>query len=138
MIEQIEKLRAELQDCVLANASKGMYSQGVIETELASRLMGRDPFTTAQLGYAYAASGQTEKAREILNDVLARYKRGGVPALAVARTYIGIGDRDRAFEWLRKAIDQRDAVLSLKADPCYDLLRSDPRFADLLRRMKQT
>jgi hypothetical protein len=51
----------------------------------------------------------------------------------VARVYIGLGDRDRAFEWLRKAVQQRDVSLMLKADPLYDGLRADKRFDALLR-----
>jgi len=56
-----------------------------------------------------------------------------VRALPVARVYLGLGDRERAFEWLRKAAEQRDISLMLKADPLYDDLRSDKRFDALLR-----
>ena len=50
--------------------------------------------------------------------------------------YIGLGDKDRAFEWLGKAIDQQDTSLFVQPDPLYDPLRGDPRFSALLRRMK--
>jgi hypothetical protein len=50
--------------------------------------------------------------------------------------YLGIGDTDRAFEWLEKAADARDALLCyLKVGPIYDPLRGDPRYADLLNRL---
>ncbi len=52
----------------------------------------------------------------------------------MARIYVGLGDRDKAFKWVGKAYEDRSALTS-KIDPTLDPLRSDPRFADLLRRM---
>jgi hypothetical protein len=55
----------------------------------------------------------------------------------IAAIYAGLGNKDKAFEFLAKAYDERSADLSyfLKADLRMDTLRSDPRFQDLLRRM---
>ena len=60
---------------------------------------------------------------------------GPVPSFASALVYIGLVDRDRAFELLRKAVENHDGNLSLKQEPMYDLLRADRRFADLIRQM---
>jgi hypothetical protein len=50
--------------------------------------------------------------------------------------HIGLGDTDRAFEWLQKAIEARDWQMGmLKVEPAFDGLRSDPRFAALLERV---
>jgi len=57
-------------------------------------------------------------------------------ALPIAHVYIGLKDKDQAFYWMGKALDQQDVNMSLKADPRYATLRSDPRFALLLQRMK--
>jgi len=51
---------------------------------------------------------------------------------AIAQVYIGLGNKDRAFEWLNKAVMQRDGNLFLKVDPIYDSLRNDVRFGRLL------
>ena len=51
-----------------------------------------------------------------------------------ARVYVGLGAKEKAFEWLEKGYTDR-SIGALKVDPAYDPLRSDPRFADLLRRM---
>jgi TolB-like protein/Tfp pilus assembly protein PilF len=108
------------------------YPEGVRESELARKFMEADPWVTSQLGYAYAVTGKSKEAREVLDQLLAG-SGGYVRALPVARVYIGLGDRERAFEWLRKAAEQRDISLMLKADPLYDDLRSDKRFDALLR-----
>jgi hypothetical protein len=54
----------------------------------------------------------------------------------IARLPARLGDKDQAFEWLGKACEARDGLLlTVKADPAFDNLRSDPRYADLLHRM---
>lgn len=118
----------------LAYLAKGIYPRAVSEMELSYRLMGQDAWHAGQLGYIYGMTGNTAGANKILTEFLnhARPAR----ALAIATIYIGLRDKDRAFEWLRKAIDEHDVFLLLKADPQYSSLRSDPRFAELLRRMK--
>jgi Tfp pilus assembly protein PilF len=88
----------------------------------------------SQLGYAYAVSGNTAEAQRILAGFLEKFKHGGFSARAIAEVYIGLKDRDHAFEWLRRAVDQKEVNVYLKTEPVYDALRSDPRFADLLRR----
>jgi hypothetical protein len=59
-----------------------------------------------------------------------------VVSYSVAVVYAGLGEKDRAFEWLERAYKGHDNDMSfLKVDPPLDPLRSDPRFQDLLRRM---
>ena len=53
----------------------------------------------------------------------------------IAIIYTGLGEKDRAFEWLERALKERSwLILYLKTDPFFDPLRPDSRFADLLRR----
>ncbi len=119
----------------VAYVLKGMYPEAVAELQTASTLMA-GPRRMALLGWGYGVMGKTTEARRILNDFLDQDRRGPFPALAIAQVYIGLGDKDRAFHWLDKAVEQRDLDLLLKYDSPYAPLRSDPRFADLLRRMK--
>jgi TolB-like protein len=114
---------------------KGMYPEAVAELQIASKLMA-GPRRMALLGWGYGVMGKTSNARRILNDLLDQDRRGSVPALAIAQVYIGLGDKDRAFHWLDKAVDQRDLDLLLQYDSPYAPLRSDPRFDRLLHRMK--
>ncbi len=116
----------------LAHLLNGMYSDGIRETEIARKLMSGDSVTTGQLGYGFAMSGNIAGARQLLADLL-QSRQGPVPALAIADIYIALKDKDQAFAWLHHAIEQQDVNMSLKVDPIYDPLRSDPRFNDLLR-----
>ena len=51
--------------------------------------------------------------------------------------YAGLEDKDQAFNWLQRAFQQREADLALvQVDPIFDGLHADPRYLDLLRRMK--
>jgi tetratricopeptide (TPR) repeat protein len=93
-------------------------------------------FPTAVLGHAYAVAGREPEAREVLNGLLARSKKEYVAAYEIAAIYAGLGDKDRAFEWLQKAYEERaNFLVHFKMDPRMWSLRSDPRFQDLLRRM---
>ena len=59
-----------------------------------------------------------------------------VTPAALVNVYIGLGDKDQAFAWLEKAYEERsNYVAYLKVFPIVDPLRSDPRFADLVRRV---
>ena len=61
-----------------------------------------------------------------------------MPADAMAHIYVGLGEKGKAFEWLERGYERHSlglAGVDLKVDPLWDPLRSDPRFADLLRRM---
>jgi TolB-like protein/Flp pilus assembly protein TadD len=137
-IDQLHKtLAAHPNDGILHQAlalaylaSPSTYAQGVKESEIAHQFMEADAWTTGQLGYAYALTGKTKEAREVLKELTAGSSEH-VRSLPVARVYIGLGDRERALEWLRKAVDEHDVALFLKADPLYDGLRGDPRFVAL-------
>ncbi|MGD1146850.1 MAG: hypothetical protein ABR961_02725 [Thermoanaerobaculaceae bacterium] len=88
------------------------------------------------LGYAYGLAGKKGEARALLDDLLALAKHRYVSSYYVAGVFIGLGDRDGAFEWLGRACDERASLLgALKVDPGFDSLRSDPRFAALLSRV---
>jgi TolB-like protein/tetratricopeptide (TPR) repeat protein len=119
----------------MAYLLKGMPAQAIDEFRKANQYMS-GPRRRALLGWAYALSGKTGEAHQILNDFLEQAGREPFPALAIAQIYIGLGDKDHAFEWLAKAVDQKDLDVTLKWDSPYESLRSDPRFTALLRRMK--
>jgi hypothetical protein len=89
------------------------------------------------LGYAYVRAGQPAEAHRVLEELKERAAKGRFGgAFAITRIYAALGERKRAFEWLRKACDERDPlVIWLKVDPTLDNLRKDPEFAQLLKDM---
>jgi tetratricopeptide (TPR) repeat protein len=120
----------------LTYMQKHMYPDAIAEFQVAREQMRNSPAPAGDLAYAYAVSGNVSEAQRILNEFLGQAARGTFPPEPIADVYIGLGDKDRAFEWLNKAINAQDVNLYLKADPIYDPLRSDPRFAQLLDRAR--
>src|SRR6185436_6390755 len=90
-------------------------------------------------GCAYAASGRRENAVQMVEKLLTltdQYSPALVQAAAVCSV---LGDKDRAFELLEKAVDVRDdRLLWIKVDPRFDKLRADARYDRLLGRMNLT
>ena len=121
----------------VAYQGSGQTAQAIPEYQKAVELSSNDSDPTAALAYAYARTGKRAKAEKILGDLLEQSKTGYASPYMIAAIYAGLGNKDKAFEFLEKAYDERSADLSyfLKADLRMDTLRSDPRFHDLLRRM---
>jgi TolB-like protein/Tfp pilus assembly protein PilF len=87
------------------------------------------------LAYAYAISGNKDKAQEILGNILKNLSQQYFSPSYIAEVYIALGDRKQAFFWLEKAFSEFGYNLGrLKVDPEFDPLRSDPRFTELLRK----
>ena len=115
---------------------KGMYEEAIAEFQIATRLSENDPEVLACLGHAYALSGKRDKAQDVLDELKELSKRRYVQSYDLAVVYVGLGEKDRALKLLGKAYEERDETLVLiKVDPRLDPLRSDPRYAELLRRM---
>jgi serine/threonine protein kinase/tetratricopeptide (TPR) repeat protein len=112
------------------------YNEAVVEFQKAVKLSGEDVELLSARGHFYATLGESDKAREVLEMLEQRAKHTYVPAYLVARVYLGFGDTDRVFEWLDKACDERYGYLAyLNVDPMFDGVRSDTRFAALVRRV---
>lgn len=112
------------------------FGDSIHEFEEARRLSAHDPYVDGLLGCAEGLSGNTLMAHKLLEGLMLRSHDQYVPAFSIALLHIGLGDRDRALEWLEKAYQDRSAYLVYaKTDPLLDPLRSDPRFISLLHRM---
>ena len=114
---------------------KGQPSEAVAECQKA-RELDDDPTVLAMLAYANAASGKKEEATRILGQLNDLGKRRYVSAYNFAVAYAALGDRDHAFQWLERSLQDRAwEVTYLKVDPLMDNLRADPRFGDLVKRV---
>ena len=117
---------------------KGMHGEGIAELRKASELSGGAPGIRALLAWGYAVSGNRSEAIKILDERVKWLSNGG-PSLKVfiAAAYTALGDQDQAFAWLEKAYQEHSLqLILLKIDPMLVSLRSDPRYADLLRRLR--
>ena len=90
----------------------------------------------ADLGYSYGVGGRRKDAERILRDMDQLAAQRYVPASLRAVVYAGLGDRALAFEWLDKAMAEREPFIgSVNSDPRFASLRTDPRFERVLRRL---
>lgn len=114
----------------------GRHEEAVVE--LRKLDPERNPSNLAALCYAYGAAGRKDEARAALARLEQLSKRSYVSPVWMTVVHSGLGDRERAFETFERVFAERapGGTLSLKVNPFYDGLRSDPRFAELLRRAK--
>jgi eukaryotic-like serine/threonine-protein kinase len=119
-----------------AYEQKSMMKEAVAELQKA---LGHDKdgsLTMAALGHAYGIAGRKKEAREILDKLLEMSKVKYVPAYDIAAVYTGLGEKDRAFEELGQAFEERSGFLIyIKCDRRFDGLRSDARYEALLKRI---
>jgi eukaryotic-like serine/threonine-protein kinase len=116
---------------------KGMHEDAIKQLEKAIAIGGRTSATLALLGHAYAASGKQAEAQKILGELNEMSKQAYVSPYDMATLYVGLGDKDRALAQLNKAYEDRAGfIIYLNVEPIFDPLRSDPRFGELVGRMK--
>lgn len=109
------------------------YAKALAELHLAD---GPTLQARSLIGHVYAVSGRRPEAQKILGELVSRSKSAYLPPTYVARIYAGLGEKDESIAWLEKGFTLRDSHMEfLAVDPTFDGLRSDTRFADLLRRL---
>ncbi len=113
---------------------KHTYDEAVAELQRAIDLSPGSTAFTATLGYAYAVSGRRDKAIKILNDLKNRSNDKFSNSAVIALIFVGLDEKGQAMAWLEKAYAERFNPQILMR-PCFDPLRSDPRFQDLLHRI---
>ena len=96
-------------------------------------LGGPQPLFLAFLGFTLGKAGQREEAQQVLEEVTDRSRREYVAPDIFAKIFTGLGDRNRALDWLERAYEERAyGVIHLRSFPMYDALRGDPRFERLV------
>jgi tetratricopeptide (TPR) repeat protein len=113
----------------------GMYAEALAAADKASRL--QDAHHYGSVGWIYARAGRKAEAQRRLRRLQELSSQQDIDASAIARIYIGLGQKEQALTWLERAYEQRNSseIFYLKIEPVWDPLRDDPRFQDLLRRM---
>lgn len=123
---------------VLGNAyiKQRRYEEATAELQKAVELSGRASIYLSSLGYCYAVTGRRSEALRILKELEERYAKRESIGQALAGVYAGLGEKDQAFAWLERDFQQRSGQLPrITWGFSYESLRSDPRYADLVRRM---
>jgi DNA-binding winged helix-turn-helix (wHTH) protein/TolB-like protein/Tfp pilus assembly protein PilF len=120
----------------LAYEAKGMYPEAIAEFQTGVKLSG-SPLMHALLGHAYAASGKSAEAKQVLADLQQLQGQRYVSPYTVAAIYSGLGDEEQAFKWLERAVEERDIwLMNLKVDPVFAKLRNKRQFTDILARIR--
>jgi serine/threonine protein kinase/tetratricopeptide (TPR) repeat protein len=114
----------------------GRYELAITAGEKAVNLSGGSPLMRAALAHTYGKSGRAKEALQVLDDLTELAEHKYVVPHFFAGIYIGLGENDRAIEYLEKSWEEHcHWLIYLHLDPSMDDLRSDPRFQDLLRRV---
>jgi len=87
------------------------------------------------MAQGYKAGGWKEALKRGIAVRLAQRKSSGYSAYLIARLYADLGDKDQTFDWLDTAYREHDGLFNLKAESGFDSIRSDPRFAALLKKV---
>jgi TolB-like protein/DNA-binding winged helix-turn-helix (wHTH) protein/Tfp pilus assembly protein PilF len=114
----------------------GKLEEAISEYKKAIKISD-NPRSAVALAHAYSAAGKKAEAEKILRDLESKLKGTSATPYTMATIYAGLGEKDKAFEFLEKAYSEKslDICWSLKSDLLLDSLRPDPRFQDLLRRI---
>jgi len=113
---------------------KGLHEEGIEEFRHQIAANNGNKYALGFLGYAYAISGRKPEAEQTIKDLKAI---PDVSPLALALVYTGLQKDQLALQLLDKAVTSRDPyVRYLKVDPCFERLRADGRFQDLLKRAR--
>jgi len=119
----------------MAYEQKWMYPEAILEFQQAVELSGGNTTFKSSLAYAYAVTGRRSEAIAILDDLKDRSKHQFLYPSEIALIYVGLREKDQAMDWLERAYHERFDPIILTW-PFFDPLRSDPRFQDLMRRIR--
>jgi len=117
-----------------AYIEKRMFKGAVRELQKAIQISGENPALSANLARAYAGLNRKPEAEALLNNLKNSSAPDYAHAVHIAMIYTALGNRDEAITWLNQGYEERfnPGVLTRR---CFDPLRSDPRFQDILRRV---
>ncbi len=114
----------------------GCYELAIAEGEKAVKLSGGSPLMKAALAHTLATAGRTKEACQLLDELTTLAKQKYVAPYFLAGIHIGLGENERAIEYLEKCYEEHSHwLIYLHIDPAMDGVQDNPRFQDLLRRL---
>jgi DNA-binding winged helix-turn-helix (wHTH) protein/TolB-like protein/tetratricopeptide (TPR) repeat protein len=125
-----------LETAGLALTQKGNYEEAIATLKRAVRLTGSKSVSAALLSYAYSRSGRASNARMVVQELHGGRELHPDTVLIGAVVHYRLGDKERAFEWLNTAYEDRNGGLAwLNVDPAFDDMRAEPQFKELVSRV---
>ena len=121
----------------MAYVQEQQFDQAIATYRRAAELSDGLAEVLAGLGHAYAVAGREKEARQVLDKLHRLAERWHVPPVQIAFVHIGLGEKRQALDLLERAYEQRSwELVFLQAEPWFDEIRAEPRFIDLIERMK--
>jgi serine/threonine-protein kinase len=112
-----------------------LYAEALAELEKAKQERKGDPILIYSTGVVLAAQGKRTEALQIIKELEAMSGTSLSQAQYIAKIYAALSERDLALTWLERGLAAGAIGGSYKDEPVWDSIHSDPRFADLMRRM---
>ena len=120
----------------LSYLKQGRSAEAITALKKAVELTSESSISLGDLGYVYAATGKRTEALTIIKQLEDKYERKQAIGQYIAPVYLGLGEKDKAFEWLERDFQARDGKLpEIRWQLQFDSLRDDARYKDLLKRM---
>jgi len=117
--------------------STGVYDQAIAEFRAAQKLRGGYSPYAIEVAHVYAVEGWRTAARDTLEPLLSDPKWGEVAPYSFAVTFAALGQKDKAFRWLRKSVEDHSCTVNeISTDQALDPLRGDARFAEIRRQFR--
>ena len=115
---------------------RGEKAEGFAAASKSMDLIGRAPIAMGFWGYALATVGKRDEALAVAKELEQKYEAKEMDGVRIASVYLGLGDKDKVFEWLEKDFQtRRPTLMEMRLELEFRSLRDDPRYKDLLRRM---
>ena len=115
---------------------KGQKEEGFAAASKSIELIGHAPIAMGFWGYALATVGKRDEALAVVKELEQKYAAREMDGVRIASVYVGLGDKDKAFEWLEKDLQARRPTLpEMRMELEFRSVRDDPRYKDILRRM---
>ena len=136
LIELDPNYAGAYEDLGISYIKRKQPLEAIVAGEKAAELAKRSGVVLGSLGYVYAAASKRTEAFAVIKELEDKYARKEANGVDVACVYAGLGEKDRAFEWLEKDFQSRNGKLAvIRWMVAFEPLWSDPRFKDLLKRM---
>jgi TolB-like protein/Tfp pilus assembly protein PilF len=118
-------------------ARQGKFDDAISEIQKVRQIVGaNNPYGLGHLGFIYARAGRKAEAMAALKELNGFLKEGYSLSVQIAFVYAGLGENDKTFEWLdRGYAEQNNYFRDLKTSFIWENLRSDPRYAAMLKKI---